>query len=87
MAVIAAQALEVDIPAGWEATAISDEGYWDEVHCKVKWGPFFEDLSRTVSLQLVRVAEQPTGPKRINMISTLTGRVAFDGVVHSITVR
>lgn len=31
-----AMAAERRIPAGWEATAISDAGQWDEIHRKVK---------------------------------------------------
>ncbi len=35
-------ALEDQPPAGWLVRNISDGGAWDEIHGKVKWGPFFD---------------------------------------------
>ncbi len=37
------------IPEGWEVLDISDAGQWDAIHRKVKWGPFLDNLSRTVT--------------------------------------
>ena len=66
--------LEYQIPMGWKVTAISHGGAWDQRHRKVKWGPFFENLSRTVSLTV-------TWPAEKLKTDGLTGAVT-DGVVR-----
>jgi hypothetical protein len=86
-----AVALEVVVPAGWTVTTISDGGLWDEAHRKVKWGPFFESLSRTVTFEV-----SPIGPPRgvktgrlrgFEPLSRISGTVSFDGVNESIGLR
>ena len=47
-------ALEVYIPRGWQVTTVSEAGAWDASHHKIKWGPFFEDASRTVTFTVRR---------------------------------
>lgn len=42
-------ALEYEVPKGWTVTSISDAGQWDPSHRKVKRGPFFHDLERSVT--------------------------------------
>ena len=61
-------ALEDDPPAGWTATNISDGGYWDSIHQKVKWGPFFYPFPTQLSYD----AEPPAGTQ---------GAHCFDGIV------
>jgi len=86
-----AAALDFKIPKGWEVISISDDGEWDEFNRKVKWGPFFEDLSRTVTFKVRRLAD--TGRLAARGLKTrvhpdsFTGTVSFDGVNHTITVR
>ena len=84
-------AVELDIPKGWRARSISDDGAWDKVHHKVKWGPFFEELSRTVTFELAGVADpailRPYRPTRRVLPNELTGQVSFDGVIQPIWAR
>ena len=70
-------ALEYAILKGWKVTAISDGGTWDVQSRKVKWGPFFDDLPRTVSF-VVR------GPAEATRLTESFGTVSFDGINHPI---
>ena len=80
-----AVALEIEIPKGSIVADISDGGVIDEVHRKVKWGPFFDDLSRTVGFS-IRVpwskekARSLTDSARIAQPIELIGTVSFDGM-------
>jgi len=86
-----AAALEVQVPAGWVVTTISDDGAWDAAHRKIKWGPFFDDLTRTVMFQVHPAIEAGGGKTRALRggvrLTGLSGTVSFDGVNHPITVR
>ena len=42
-------AVEDAIPAGWTATNISDDGVFDPLNHKVKWGPYFDGTPRTLT--------------------------------------
>jgi len=64
--------LEMEVPSGWEVTEISDDGHWDDIHRKVKWGPFFNDLSR-----VVRFRARAVRPKA--SLTGFRGTVSFDG--------
>ena len=85
-----AVALELHVPRGWNVTAISDGGGWDESSRKVKWGPFMDDLSRTVTFKATRtggamspktdLATDATRPTRFR------GTVSFDGVNQPIAI-
>ncbi len=83
-------ALDVHVPNGWRVTAVSDGGAWDELHRKVKWGPLFEDLSRTVTFTVRRSMRNatPTHPRlsREPRVRGFTGTVSFDGINQSIAV-
>jgi len=83
-------AFEVQLPAGWVAMVISDDGAWDEVHRKIKWGPFFDDSARTVTFQ-VRPEVEPGGKTRTMRggprLRGVSGTVSFDGLNHAITMR
>jgi len=85
-----AVALEVQLPAGWVVAAISDDGAWDDVHSKIKWGPFFDDLARTVTFQVRPEVQAGTGKSRSlrgPRLTGVSGTVSFDGVNYPITVR
>jgi hypothetical protein len=85
-----AMALDCEVPAGWHVIEVSDGGVWDELHRKVKWGPFMDDLSRTVTFTARRLTVMPEiktgrgrGEKRPK---GFTGTVSFDGVNQSIRI-
>jgi len=83
-------AVEVAIPAGWSVTRISDAGAWDQVHAKIKWGPFTDSLARTLTATLDRnvkpgSALRTTAGRRPSPAS-LRGAVSVDGVNKSIRV-
>ena len=80
-------AIEIHIPRGWDVVGTSDGGQWDSLNRKIKWGPFFEQFSRTVSFQLMRATMTNVGPKRTVRPNVFYGQVTFDGRVHPITVR
>ena len=65
-----AYAAEDTVPAGWTVGAISDGGSFDAVNRRVKWGPFFDTQSRTLSYEIT-----PT-----NGGSSFAGTASFDGV-------
>lgn len=70
--------LEDSPPDRWtQIDNISDGGSYDSVHHKVKWGPFFSNLSRTVSYE-VTPPEEPTGE------DCFEGTVFFDGTTMPI---
>lgn len=83
-------ALQCQVPAGWEVTKISDGGGWDAAHGKVKWGPFFDNLSRSVTFNIALGAGRGVSKTRGRMRSTqpigFTGTVSFDGLNHPIIV-
>jgi len=72
--------LEVFVPRGWSVSDISDDGTWDALNRKVKWGPFFESLSRTVSFSL-------TGKSAKVWASDFSGTVSFDGYNEPVIVQ
>jgi len=39
-------------PTNWTVAQISDEGLFDSARAKVKWGPFFDNLPRTLTYQV-----------------------------------
>ena len=86
-----ALALEIRIPKGWKVTTISDGGEWDGLHRKVKWGPFFEALSRTVAFSVLRPEAEATLPPgrrpRIGPQGGFSGTVSFDGINRPVIVR
>lgn len=65
--------LEDSPPPGWTTIgAISDEGVYDSGNHSVKWGPWFEDLSRTVTYDVTPPAGREGQP-------CWDGGVSFDG--------
>ena len=60
-------------PSGWtDVSNISDGGIYDSDNQKVKWPPFFDNLSRTVSYEV-------TPPGAAVGVQCFTGYVSFDG--------
>ena len=74
-----AMALEFRVPRGWDVTSISDGGQWDAIHRKVKWGPFFNQLSRTVTFTAHPRTPQPR-------LADFSGTVSFDGLNRPIEI-
>ena len=66
-------AVEDSPPFGWTVTDMNEGGTWDDVNKKVKWGPYFDSNSRTLSYNAIPPAGE-TGEK------TFSGTASFDGV-------
>jgi hypothetical protein len=65
--------LEDSPPAGWTKIAsISDGGEYDAEYHKVTWGPFFDNLSRTVTYEV-------TPPQGAAGEQCFAGSVSLDG--------
>ena len=63
---------------------VSDGGEWDNENRKVKWGPFFDDVSRMVIVRAQRrLSEKQT---RTAGLDAFSGTVSFDGVNRPIRV-
>ena len=75
-----ASAVELQIPDGWDVRTMSDDGSWDRNHGKIKWGPLFGDLPRTVTasvnISMVRAISQG-----------MSGTVSFDGERYPVTAK
>ncbi|MCX6925656.1 MAG: immunoglobulin domain-containing protein, partial [Verrucomicrobia bacterium] len=72
------QAVEEQLPSGWQAINITSGGSVDTYFNQVKWGPFSDATTRT----LTYTAVPPAG---INGAFTLSGLAAFDGNVVTIS--
>jgi len=72
---VGAYAVEESIPAGLTEPSINGGGSWDAVNRKVKWGPFFDANSRTLTYTV-------DGP---DDTYTVIGTASFDGVPQTIT--
>jgi uncharacterized repeat protein (TIGR02543 family) len=68
-----AHAVEDSPPAGWTVSDINENGGWDDVKKKVKWGPFFDSNSRTLTYKV-------TPPSDETGIKTFSGTASFDGM-------
>jgi hypothetical protein len=66
------QAIEYRLPHGGSATDISDGGVYDTSTNTVKWGPFFDDVSRIVTCRVTL----PPGARRGD---AYRGLGSFDG--------
>ncbi len=89
--VASAMALDFTLPTGWEPVTISDDGKWDETHRKVKWGPFYDDLTRRITLQARSTAASTIRPTRISsgepVVGRFSGTISFDGHNEPIVVK
>jgi hypothetical protein len=84
-----AMALEFQVPDGWEVTQISDDGAWDGIHRKVKWGPFMEEMSRTLVCKARQLNKGASTAGRLSgerRVGTFRGTVSFDGLNRPIAV-
>jgi YVTN family beta-propeller protein len=72
-----AHALEDQPPTGWTVSNISDGGSYDSGTGRVKWGPFFDANSRTLTYDV-------TPPAGITEAVNWTGLASFDGVNEEI---
>lgn len=82
--------LEVNVPSGWKVTDITDGGVWDAGSRKVKWGVFFDDLSRTVGFNaygLVKGATIRNGLPTSPPFSRWSGLLSVDGENQDIESR
>ena len=70
-------AVEEKPPTNWAVKEISDNGVWDAVSGKVKWGPFFEGSTRILSYAV-------TPPTNSTGIKEFTGMISLDGVSTTI---
>jgi len=66
-------AVEDAPPANWTVSSINENGQWDNVTKKVKWGPFFDHNNRTLTY-MVTPPPNETGTK------SFSGTASFDGV-------
>ena len=62
-------ALEETVPAGWQVSAVSADGYWDEKAGVVRWDPFFDETLRYTL----------TPPAGASGPQDLRGTASFDG--------
>jgi len=65
-------AMEDAPPPGWRVLQISHDGTYDEVHHKVKWGPFFEPFPDRVSYLVEPVAIG-------DLVVCFAGEISLDG--------
>jgi len=74
-----ATALEIQVPRGWKVVRTSDEGVWDDVHRKIKWGPYFDGLARKVRFEVQRVSRRAS-------VHGFRGALSVDGIGYPMTV-
>jgi hypothetical protein len=73
-----AYAVEDTLPAGWTATNINDDGTFDAANGAVRWGPFFDNLTRALSYTAVP-------PALAYGVAAFTGTASFDSSTVAIT--
>ncbi|MEK7678129.1 MAG: PQQ-binding-like beta-propeller repeat protein [Verrucomicrobiota bacterium] len=69
---VLAYAVEEQPPEGWTVSAITSPGVLDEWRGKIKWGPFFDALPRTLAYQV-------TPPTNAVGLGAFFGMASFDG--------
>ncbi len=60
-------------PNGWTVSNINENGQWDVVNKRVKWGVFFDNNSRTLTYEV-------TPPIGETGVKSFSGKASFDGV-------
>lgn len=65
-------AVEEMPPTGWTVSGIDNSGQWDGTSQKVKWGPFFDNTSRTLHYTV-------TPPQGTSGVKSFSGQVSLDG--------
>jgi hypothetical protein len=72
-------AVEERISQNLSPTNISDNGVWDQVHQRIKWGPFEDNQTRVLNYELFGLP----GEYNINGIASFDGHsTPIDGVGH-----
>lgn len=75
-------AVEETVPPGWSVGKISFSGFIDLAHGKIKWGPFFDRESRSLTYELIAPAET-TGSVALVGIASFNGdTVAIQGITQ-----
>ncbi|MEK7677889.1 MAG: PQQ-binding-like beta-propeller repeat protein, partial [Verrucomicrobiota bacterium] len=69
---VTAYAVEDQPPDGWLVSQITSDGLWDDLTRKVKWGPFFDRVARTL-------AYQATPASNTLGAAVFAGVASFDG--------
>ena len=75
---VRAWSVEDSVPAGWSVGALSDGGVVDALTHRLKWGPFFDAGSRTLTAELFPVPGA-------GGVVTFQGTAAFDGALGDVT--
>jgi len=70
-------AVEEKLPVGWSVAQVSDDGIYDAKMGCIRWGPFLDNHSRTLSYQI-------TPPRNVTTLGEFKGQVSFDGRVRTI---
>lgn len=65
-------AVEEYVPGGWEIVSIGQDGVFDAVNRVVRWGPFADNLSRTLTYSIL-------APAQATDEVVLVGRYSVDG--------
>ena len=79
-----AVAVEIEIPTGIKVGSISDGGIWDAGNSKVKWGPFTQTLSRTVSFSY---GSSRSARSQDTRSTGFTGTISIDGLDQPFVVK
>jgi hypothetical protein len=77
-ATVQVYAVEETVPSGWDILVINEGGEYDRVRRKVRWGPFFDNASRTLTYTV-----SPAGRSRGTI--GFAGVASFDG--RSVPIR
>lgn len=56
---VRAVAAELPLPEGWEVLALDQGGQFDPLHRKMKFGPFFDGQTRTLTAAVRPIGEKP----------------------------
>lgn len=85
-----ASAMELQLPKTWRVVS-AGEGMLDEVNGKLKWGPFMDPASRSLTFVVHAGGSRATSDK-LNRIgppdpAAIRGLVSFDGVSRPITTQ
>ncbi len=78
-----AVAAELIVPTGWKVISVGEDGAVDGVNGKIKWGPYFDNATRTLTATIGLAMERGTtkAVRELDKTSpSLRGTVSFDGV-------
>lgn len=70
---VVSYAVEDQLPSGWFVTGINQSGSFDVNNGKLKWGPFFDNIPRTLTYQVT-----PRNSASGSVI--ISGTASFDGL-------